>query len=157
VEEVQEGELLPAIFAGAAALVRIIRWHGCIAPIVIKAGAIDGEAPVRDLSLTEQHAIAIGGCLIAAGNLINGSTIVRGPRQEAEFFNIRLAGHDVIYAQGGGCETLYCESDEEPCLPRYRYRSRRHETTGYLRSALSPVVDLRNRADLIRDRLDLAA
>ena len=157
IEELQIDERLAVFLAGTAPVAGIVRWRGAVTPIRIRAGAIDEDRPYADLVVTEHHAILFGGNLIAAGNLVNGTTILRGPRQEAEFFNIRLAGHDVIYAQGVACETLYSEADEEPCLPRYRYRGRRHEVASYLRSAFSPVVDLRNRADLIRDGLDLAA
>jgi len=156
VEELQEGDLLVSRFAGIAPIVRIVRWHGDVAPIRIKGGTLDGQR--EDLILTEHHAVLIEDCLVAAGNLVNGKTIVREPCQPGEFFNIRLESHDVVIAQNAPCESLYFEAEgEESCLPRYRYRSLRGEATGYLRSALSPVVDFRNRADLIRDRLDLAA
>jgi hypothetical protein len=156
VEELQAGDLLVSRFAGISPIVRIVRWQGDTAPIRIKSGTLDGQR--EDLVLTEHHAVLIEDCLVAAGNLVNGKTIVREPCQAREFFNVRLESHDVVIAQNAPCESLYFEAEgEEPCLPRYRYRSLRGEATGYLRSALSPVVDLRNRADLIRDRLDLAA
>src|SRR3954447_943430 len=156
IEELQEGDTLPALFAKVAPVVRITRWHDDVAPIRIKGGTLDGQR--GDLVLTEHHAVLIEDCLVAVGNVVNGKTIVREPRQAGEFFNIQLESHDVVIAQGVACETLYTEAlGEEPCMPRYRYHSLRGEAVGYLRSALSPVVDLRNRADLIRDRLDLAA
>jgi len=157
IEEPQIDERLVVSLAGTAPVASIVRWRGAVTPIRITVGAIEEHLPYADLVVTEHHAILFSGSLIAVGNLVNGTTIVRGPRQEAEFFNIRLAGHDVVYAQGVPCETLYSEADGEPCLPRYCYRGRRHEVASYLRSAFSPVVDLRNRADLIRDGLDLAA
>jgi hypothetical protein len=157
VEELQINERLAVFLAGTAPIASIVRWRGAVTPIRIRAGAIDENRPYADLVITEHHAILFGNSLIAVGNLVNGTTIVRGARQEAEFFHIRLAEHDVVFAQDVACESLYSEAGEEPCLPRHGYRGRRHETIGYLRSALSPVVDLRNRVDLIRDRLDLAA
>jgi len=156
IEKLQEGDLLAALFAKVAPVVRITRWHNDIAPIRIKGGTLDGQR--GDVVLTEHHAVLIEDCLVAVGNLVNGKTIVREPCQAGEFFNVELESHDVVIAHGVSCESLYTEAlGEEPCIPRYRYRSPRGEALGYLRSALSPVVDLRNRADLIRDRLDLAA
>jgi Hint domain-containing protein len=157
IEELQINERLEVFLAGIAPVESIVQWRGAVTPIRIKAGAIDAGQPYSDLVITEDHAILFDGSLIAAGNLVNGTTILREPRRESEFFHIQLEGHDVIYALGVACESFYNEADEEPCLPRFRYRGRRHEAIGYLRSALSPVVDLRNHADQIRDRLDLAA
>ena len=156
VEKLQEGDLLVSRFGGITPILRIVRWHGNVAPVRIKAGTLDGQR--EDLVLTEHHAVLIDDCLVAVGNLVNGKTIVRELCQAGEYFNIRLESHDVVIAQNAPCESLFFEAEgEEPCLPRYRYRSLRGEATGYLRSAFSPVVDLRNRADVIRDRLDMAA
>jgi hypothetical protein len=44
----------------------------------------------------------IDGVLIPAGNLINGTTITRQKARECdelEYFNIKVEGHDVIYAE----------------------------------------------------------
>src|SRR5437763_1117928 len=103
IEELQEGDMLPALFAKVAPVVRITRWHNDVAPIRIKGGTLDGQR--GDLVLTEHHAVLIGDVLVAAGNLVNGKTIVREPWQAGEFFNIQLGGHDVVIAHGVACES----------------------------------------------------
>ena len=53
--------------------------------------------------------LLVDGVLVAAGNLINGSTITRNDASELdelEFFHIELQVHDVLYAEGAPCETL---------------------------------------------------
>jgi Hint domain len=59
--------------------------------------------------------LLIDGVLVAAGNLINGTTITRYGACELdklEYFHIKLERHDVIYAEGAPCETLL-EVDEK--------------------------------------------
>lgn len=117
----------------------------------------------------------IDGVLVAAGNLINGTTITRYDARdlvELEFFHIKLERHDVIYAEGAPCETLlevdenaanfaeylreYGPStiEETPCAPLLRYGYRRGEIKSCFRSALSPWIDRRQPVDIIRDKLD---
>jgi Hint domain len=59
--------------------------------------------------ISHRHALLIDDVLVAAGNLINGTTITRydaSELAELEFFHIKLELHDVIYAEGAPCETL---------------------------------------------------
>jgi hypothetical protein len=113
--------------------------------------------------------------LVEAGNLVNGTTITRSDAweiDELEYLNIKLASHDVIYAEGAPCETLI-EVDESAanfaeylrqygppkteqarCAPAFGYGGRRAEIKSCLRSALSPWIDRRQQVDFIRDKLD---
>jgi len=114
--------------------------------------------------------------LVAAGNLVNDTTITRYDAQEfdeLEFFHIKLERHDVIYAEGAPTETLlevderavnFAEylrqhepvtTEETPCAPLFRYRYRRGEIKSSLRSAISPWIDRRQQVDIIRDKLDV--
>ena len=70
--------------------------------------ALSHNVPHADLYVTTAHALSIDGVLVAAGNLVNGSTITRYDARELdelEFFHIKLERHDVIYAEDA-CETL---------------------------------------------------
>jgi hypothetical protein len=101
---------------------------------------------------------------------------------ELEYFHIKLESHDVIYAEGAPAETLCGSVDESavnfadylrqygtptreeiPCalvIPVHggteesKFHGRREELKSRLRSALSPWIDLRNRADVVRDQLE---
>jgi hypothetical protein len=111
--------------------------------------------------------------LVPAEALINGATITRHEPEgdEMEFFHVKLESHDVIYAEGAPVETLLhvdesfvnfaeylrqygAPADEARCAPYVHVQGGRAELMSRLRSAFSPWIDLRDRADVVRDRLE---
>ena len=58
----------------------------------------------------------------------------------------------MIYAEGALCET-FAESAEH-YAPMLSFIGRRSRMKSHLRSALSPLVDRREKIDIIRDRLE---
>ena len=76
--------------------VRPVRWLGRqtvsmrfgdplrIAPVRIKAGALDENVPARDLVLSPDHALLVDGVLVHAGALVNASSIVRETRSAGD-------------------------------------------------------------------------
>ena len=87
---------------------RFIAGRKDILPICIKAGALDGNVPRRDLWISPLHAmyfasspLAADGVLIEARNLVNGASIVQAGHVDAvEYFHIELDTHDVLVAEG---------------------------------------------------------
>jgi hypothetical protein len=98
-----------------------------ILPVCIKAGALGGNAPRRDLWISPHHAMYFDamyfdamyfdgdycdglqgeGALIEAKDLVNGSSIVQPERADkVEYFHIELETHDVILAEGALSETF---------------------------------------------------
>lgn len=119
IEDLKPGDLLPTHFKGLQPIQRIERWRysrGKIArwkkqlmPVRVVKSALAHNVPHSDLYLTQGHALFVDGILIPAGALVNGATITLHPAHENDvfdIFNIRLAQHDVIYAEGAPCETL---------------------------------------------------
>ncbi len=149
-------------------------WVKDVLPIWVARSALGPDVPHADLCVTKTHALLIDGVLVAAGNLINGTTITRYDAcelDELEFFHIKLERHDVIFAEGAPCETLlnvdenavnFAEylreygvtPEETPCAPLLRYGWRRGEIKSCFRSAISPWIDRRQTVDIIRDQLD---
>lgn len=186
IEHLAAGDLLPTVFGGTCPIQWIARsrfkrsdpakpWVRDVAPIRVTRSALAPDVPHADLYLTQWHALLIDGVLVEAGNLVNGTTITRSDAweiDELEYLNIKLASHDVIYAEGAPCETLI-EVDESAanfaeylrqygppkteqarCAPAFGYGGRRAEIKSCLRSALSPWIDRRQQVDFIRDKLD---
>ena len=186
IEDLAVGDLLPTVFGGTCPIQWIGRyrfkrrdptrtWVRNILPIRVARSALGPDVPHADLYVTQTHALLVDGVLVAAGNLINGSTITRydaSERDELEFFHIKLQVHDVIYAEGAPCETLLnvdenaanfaeylrqygpATAEATPCAPLLRYGYRRGEIKSCFRSAISPWYDRRQTVDIIRDKLD---
>jgi len=89
------------------------------APISIKKGAIDGEKPMRDLYVSPQHRVCVGGwksellfglhtVLVAAKHLVNGETIIQDTSvSEVCYFHILFDQHQIIYSNGSPTESLH--------------------------------------------------
>jgi Hint domain len=185
IEDLAVGDLLPTVFGGMCPIQWIGRyrfkrsdptqaWVTDVLPIRVARSALGPDVPHADLCVTKTHGLLIDGVLVAAGNLINGTTIIRYDARELdelEFFHIKLERHDVIYAEGAPCETLlnvdenavnFAEylreygvtTKENPCAPLLRYDYRSGEIKSCFRSAISPWIDRRQQVDIIRDKLD---
>jgi hypothetical protein len=153
-------------------------WVGDALPIRIARSALAPDMPHSDLYMTAGHSLLVEGVLAPAETLINGETITRYEAlgyDKLEFFHIKLESHDVIYAEGAPAETLlnveenavnfadYLRQygtparDEVRCAPHIHIWGGRVELMSRFRSAISPWIDLRDRADVVRDRLEEGA
>jgi Hint domain len=150
-------------------------WVKDALPVRIARSALAPNVPHADLYVTSHHSLLIDGVLVPAEALINGTTITRYEAREydeLEFFHIKLESHDVVYAEGVPAETLLNVEEsavnfadyfrrygaptreEARCAPYVHAFGGRDELKSRFRSALSPWIDLRNRADVVRDQLE---
>ena len=150
-------------------------WVKDALPVRIARSALAPNVPHTDLYVTGGHSLLIDGVLVPAELLINGTTITRDDVREyneLEFLHVKLESHDVIYAEGVPAETLInvqesavnfadylrrygtAATDEEHCAPYIHIWGGRPELVSRLRSAISPWIDLRNRVEVLRDRLE---
>ena len=150
-------------------------WVKDALPVCIARSALAPNVPHADLYVRAAHSLLIDGVLVPAEVLINGTTITRYEAREydeLEFFHIKLESHDVVYAEGAPTETLLnveesavnfaeylrqygtAATDEARCAPYVHAFGGRDELKSRVRSALSPWIDLRNRADVVRDQLE---
>ena len=130
-------------------------WLGA-RPVRVRRGALGENVPAADICLTGSHAVIADGFLVPVGDLINGTSIVLETAEghdTLDFFHIELAAHDVLDAEGAGCESLGRPS-VETCVPLLSFHGGRGELRSRLRSMASIVVDRRTRLDVIRDDLD---
>ena len=186
IEDLKIGDLLPTKFGGTRPVRWIARypfkksdpakpWVKSVQPIRIARSALAPNVPENDLFVTSGHALLIDGLLIQVGNLINGATIARDEaheHDELEYFQIKLDGHDVVYAEGAPVETMLKvdesalnfaeyyrlygapEAETARCAPFATYGGGRGEFKSRIRSAVSPWLDRREPIDVIRDRLE---
>ena len=76
-----------------------------VQPIRISAGAFAAGVPHRDLLLSPDHAVFVGGVLIPVRYLVNGATIVREQIAAVTYWHVELDRHAVILADGLPCES----------------------------------------------------
>jgi hypothetical protein len=76
----------------------------------ISAGALGPDQPHRDLTVTADHGMLVGGVICHAGALINGTTITPVPRSELSqgvtVYHIETDKHEIILANGAPAETF---------------------------------------------------
>jgi Hint domain len=153
------------------------KWAEEVVPIRVAQSALGPNTPHRELYLSRYHCLYLDGVLIPAVDLINGSSIARVDSihiSEIEYFHIKLDRHSVIYAEGAACETLQAvtalNSDElefaeyrklygetslpdEPAAPVLGYNGGRARLRARIRSAVSYVIDVRSKLEIVRDNL----
>jgi Hint domain len=153
------------------------RHPDSVLPVRIAKGALAPDVPHRDLMISQQHALWVDGVFIKAIDLVNGSSITLDSAAELsqiEYLHVKLARHDVIFAEGAPSETLLVYSgnaqrfdnfvehlrlfgedatDELRCAPIV-FGSVRGKLMSRLRSAVSPWIDCRTGFDKARDRIE---
>jgi Hint domain len=184
IENLAIGDLLPTMFGGLRPVQWIGRysikkrdpskgWVKDALPVRIARSALAPNVPHADLCVTAHHSLLIDGVLVPAEMLINGTTITRYEPEsdELEFFHVKLESHDVVYAEGAPAETLlnvdesfvnfadYLRRYGMPATEKGRCAALariggREELKSRFRSALSPWIDFRDQADVVRDRLE---
>ncbi|PWK60451.1 Hint domain-containing protein [Roseicyclus mahoneyensis] len=93
-----------------------VKWLGrqTLAPLFkplrlirVAAGALSNGLPLRDLTMTADHALMIDGLLVNAGALVNGTTItvVTDLPERVTIYHVETEAHDVILAEGTPAET----------------------------------------------------
>jgi hypothetical protein len=151
-----------------------------VLPVRVARGALGPDTPHRDLLISQEHALLVDGLLFRAIDLVNGSSITldsAGELFEIEYLHVKLARHDVLFAEGAPSETLRVNSsnaerfdnfaeylrmfgedasDEVRCAP-IAAGNKLERLMSLLRSAVSPWVDRRNEFDKARDRIEALA
>ena len=150
-------------------------------PIRFAKGSLGNYTPTADLLVSRDHRLYMRGMLIRAAEFVNNHSIAGeplDPQNEIEYFHVLTeGGHGIIFAEGVPCETLLYDEQvlsqfdnfnaldideklsstgrERPCVPVFdgHDTGKRALLLSYLRSALSPCIDLRTECDRVRDVL----
>ncbi len=120
VEDLAEGDVVRAHFAGSASVVWIGHRHvDCrrhperskVWPVRVSAHAFGPRLPECDLLLSPDHAVFVDDVLIPIKHLINGVTIAREQVDTVTYYHVELAEHDIVTANGMPAES-YLENGD---------------------------------------------
>ena len=82
-----------------------------VAPIRVRAGAFAADMPHRDLLLSPDHAVLVGGALIPVRYLVNDATVTREVSEMITYYHVEMADesgaavHEVMLADGMPAES----------------------------------------------------
>jgi phospholipase/lecithinase/hemolysin len=105
------GEIAPAIWIGRR---EVDGLDSADWPVRVRAGAFGTDRPSRDLYLSPDHAVLIGGALVPVRCLINGASIAQMPRGPVTYWHVELPRHDVLLAEGLPCESFLDTGARDP-------------------------------------------
>ena len=108
VEDLRIGDRAHSAFGGSAP----IQWIGhrkldcrvhpnptAVWPIRIRAGAFGPGMPTRELRVSPDHALYLGGVLIPARCLIDDDAVAQVAVETVTYFHVELPQHDVLFAE----------------------------------------------------------
>jgi hypothetical protein len=131
IERLTPGDMVMTLNDGAMPILSIELRLSREPPIKITEGALDEGRPMRDLFVSPDHALLIDGQLIPAKFLVNHISIIEAAHiGAAHYYHIKLAGHQVVFAEGVAAETL--RIDGEPLYTRLRGYGRRDKLQTWL-------------------------
>jgi hypothetical protein len=155
-----------------------LTWPSSVMPIRISRFAFDEHTPHRDLYLSPGHALFIDGALVSASCFDNGVSILPALPEGVDtiqYFQVELATHQVIYAEGTPVETFLANNATreifsnfaeyghlypgdtnisfQPYARQLSHCGGRAELKGLLRRVTSQFVDIRDPIQIAYDRL----
>jgi hypothetical protein len=100
------GEAKPIKWIGRRSYAaQLITGNRAVLPIVVRAGALAPDIPVRDLWVSPRHALLLDGVFVPAELLVNAQTILQAEAvDQIDYFHLEFEAHEVILAEGTPAE-----------------------------------------------------
>lgn len=105
-----DGAVLPVLWVGRQTVHRLFTPPERFRPVRVRAGALGDGVPIRDLVVTGDHALLVGGLLVNAGALVNDTSIVREPMaalpEKVTYYHVETSEHALLLAEGAPAESF---------------------------------------------------
>ena len=103
-----DGQVERVIWVGRQTISMLFADPLRVLPVRIRAGALAENVPSRDFLVSPDHAILVGGVLIQAGALVNGTSVARETNvpQTFTYYHVELENHSLILADNTPAETF---------------------------------------------------
>lgn len=105
-----DGKTVPVKWVGRQKVLTLFDPAERLLPVRVKSGALGDGLPLRDLTLTTDHALMVDDLLINAGALVNRGNIDLVALSEFggtyTVYHVETENHDVILAEGAPAETF---------------------------------------------------
>lgn len=139
VENLRPGAHVVSLSHQRALPVKWVGWQRSRAwPVCVSAGALGEGLPHRDLWLSPDHALFVGGALIPVRYLINGASIAEVACDGATYFHVELAAHAVLLAEGLPAES-YLDTGNRAAFANGGLAARRHGPAAQVLGSRQPV------------------
>ena len=102
-----DGRTLPVSWLGRQT-VSTVRRHAAGAAYSYQGRRARRQRAVRDLLISPDHALLVGGVMVQAGALVNGTSIARERTipETVFYYHVELDDHSLILAEGAPAETF---------------------------------------------------
>ncbi len=110
------GGTAPVLWRGQQTVAGRFADPARFAPVCIRAGALAENVPSRDLHLSPGHALLIGGVLVQAGALVNGTSITQAATLPDRFcyYHLELPSHALVLAEDAQAESWLDGMEDMP-------------------------------------------
>ncbi len=132
---------------------RFLAGKAHLLPVRIRAGALGGGLPRRDLFVSPNHAMFLDGHLIPALHLVDGAGIVQERAcGRVDYLHVELAAHSVIWAEGAASET-YLDADNRGMFHNATQHARQYGASRTQGTFCAPRVEDGFVVETVRRRL----
>jgi Hint domain len=93
---------------------QFVQDHRDVTPVCFRAGSLGQGLPLRDLSVSPEHAMYLDGVLVPAAALVNGDCIALASGfDDVLYFHLEFDEHVVVYAEGAPSESFVDDDSRE--------------------------------------------
>lgn len=166
VEDLRIGDMVTTLDGSA----KPVKWVGhrtyeaafgaaepTVRPVLLRAGSLGDNQPVRDLRVSPQHAMLVDGVMVPAASLVNSVTILReAAPADIQYFHIELDGHEAVFAEGAPAET-FVDANSRAMFDNADEYALLYGTTETAATLAAPRVEEGYQLEAIRRRLSRIA